>query len=777
MRLFKYFLLLFTGIFLFCFSHHAYSQAGPIGSWNSFLSYATNKSLTLAGKNIYVGGISGLFSVNTETHEIHKYNTVQGLTELNVEIVKYDAADKALFIAYTSTNIDILFQRGGGNTLPEDFEKVNMVDIYRKVVIGTKEIHDVYFNSGLAYISTSFGIVVYDMKKREVKDSYLNIGPGATVPDVYGITINGTKIYASTSTGILEAPLNSNLLDYNSWTTIHPGPGGAIASFNNIVYALADSMIMSYNGTAWTVIDGRRIYTSLNFDVNNNRLLIARPVNNFILVNASGAMDSSTLQVQYPVMALLSDDAVWMIPQNLGLMTRSISTGHTDFIAPSGPKTNDVFSLEYSGHGKDRKMLVMCGKFTPRLEPTYSNAGFYSIEKYEAKYYQGPNQNAFDTIRDCIVSATSADGSHTYIGTFGYGMLELVNDNLTNVYSMQAPSFFNVRPATAWGPKIMGLAFDSKQNLWISNMLSSSRPVYVKTPAGEWHQFTINNVLGSRDVIGKVVVDQDDIKWITTFESNGLIAFKENNLNDPDNVNVRWLNDQPGQGALASKDVQCVAVDHDGEVWVGTANGISVFSSPGRVFDQDAPDSRTPYVREGSVGVPLLQYQTVTCIEIDGANRKWIGTKNGLWLFNVDGSKPVVYFNTDNCPLYSNNIIDLELDPESGELYIATDKGLIIFKTDAVEGGEEFGDVYAYPNPVRPGYTGPIAIKGLISDCTVKITDMAGNLVFETVSLGGQAIWDGNDFNGNRAHSGVYMVFASNKDGSKHFQTKIAIVN
>ena len=110
-------------------------------------------------------------------------------------------------------------------------------------------------------------------------------------------------------------------------------------------------------------------------------------------------------------------------------------------------------------------------------------------------------------------------------------------------------------------------------------------------------------------------------------------------------------------------------------------------------------------------------------------------------------------------------------------MYIATDKGLIVYKTDAVAGGEEFGDVYAYPNPVRPGYTGTIAIKGLIADCIVKITDVAGNLVYETTSNGGEATWDGNDFSGHRASSGIYLVFASNKDGTKHYQTKIAFVN
>jgi hypothetical protein len=420
----------------------------------------------------------------------------------------------------------------------------------------------------------------------------------------------------------------------------------------------------------------------------------------------------------------------------------------------------------------------MGGNYSARLLPAYNSSRYYTVENYFPNYYSGVNVNAFDTVRDCVISATSSDGSETYIGTFGSGLVEIINGTINDVIGKGTAAKLTWRPgASVDGVKITGLKFDEDNNLWLINFLADSKPIHCRLADGTWKRFTIHGLLGTRDVLGKVVVDNNGTKWITTFEANGLLVFKENDLNDEDNVNVRLLNDQKDQGALASKDVQCVAVDNDGEIWIGTANGVSVISSPRRIFDADAPDSRTPYVREGNIGVPLLQYETVTAIEIDGANRKWIGTRNGLWLFNSDGSKALKNFNIENSPLYSNNILDLELNTKTGELFIATDKGLIIYKTDAVAAGEEFGDVYAYPNPVRPGYTGTIAISGLIADCTVKITDIAGNLVYETTSIGGQAVWDGNDFHGRRANSGVYLVFASSKDGLKHYQTKIAFVN
>ncbi len=755
-----------------------FSQPIGIGSWNSYLSYANQKYITRAQKMIYVGGASGLFSFNTETDEVQRINTIHGLSELDVAMVKYDPVNKALFVGYESTNIDILFQNGGEVSNISDFTKVQVSDLFRYNVVGTKSLNDVYFRDQYAYIATSFGIIVYDMQRREVKDSYLNIGPNGTVPDVFGIAINDNKIYASTTYGVMQAPLNtfSNLSNSASWSiitdTILHETSNDIVSYNNKIYAVIDSTLKVYDGVQWSLYSGSKKHSLFGYDVYNNQLLTMTE-DTFIVESANGSRQN--ISERFPQMAVLLNDNIWFIKNDFGLIGKAISSGGIRFISPSGPRFNDVFSLNYNNN----KMWVMGGKYSLRLAPAYSNTQFYTIDNYIPQYYpyNGINYSAFDTLRDCVVSATSNDGSHTYIGTFNYGMMELTNGDISNVLGIGAPANFKVRSGVAGGVKVLGLAFDKEDVLWAVNFLSGDKPIYCRLPDGTWKNFSINSLLGTRDVLGKVVIDQNGTKWIRTFEGNGLLAFKENDFNDPYNVNTRLLNDQKGQGALVSKEVQCVAIDNDGEVWIGTNNGISVISSPRRVFDNDAPDARTPYVREGPIGVPLLQYETATAIEIDGANRKWIGTRNGLWLFNSDGSKALKNFNISNSPLFSNNIIDLELNPKTGELFIATDKGLMVYKTDAVDGGEDFGDVYAYPNPVRPGYKGPIAIKGLIANCIVKITDLAGNLVFETISNGGQAVWDGNDFNGNRASSGIYMVFASNKDGSKHYQTKIAFVN
>jgi hypothetical protein len=174
----------------------------------------------------------------------------------------------------------------------------------------------------------------------------------------------------------------------------------------------------------------------------------------------------------------------------------------------------------------------------------------------------------------------------------------------------------------------------------------------------------------------------------------------------------------------------------------------------------------------------LLGEQVVTAIEVDGANRKWLGTAGGgVYLVSDDGLEQIHQFNAGNSPLLSDNIIDISIDGISGEVFMGTDKGIISFRGEALTGSTFYDKVVVYPNPVREDYQGPVAIKGLVERTTVKIMDMSGNLVFETESLGGQALWDGTNFTGERVATGVYMVFLSNSDGTLTHVTKLLFIH
>ncbi|MGK0389384.1 MAG: hypothetical protein ACI94Y_002124, partial [Maribacter sp.] len=223
--------------------------------------------------------------------------------------------------------------------------------------------------------------------------------------------------------------------------------------------------------------------------------------------------------------------------------------------------------------------------------------------------------------------------------------------------------------------------------------------------------------------------------------------------------------------------VHDITLDLDGDMWAGTEEGIIIFECGGNVFDSSCQGTKRIVERDDGNNAYLLESESVRCIAVDGANRKWCGTTNGVFLISEDGLEEIYHFTKDNSPLFNNIINDIVINERTGEVYIGTNSGIITYQGDATVGGVVHdAEVFAFPNPVRPDYKGPIAIRGLPQNANVKITDVSGTLIYETTANGGQAIWDGRDYNGREASSGVYLVFSVNKKNLTNpdgFVTKI----
>jgi hypothetical protein len=221
-----------------------------------------------------------------------------------------------------------------------------------------------------------------------------------------------------------------------------------------------------------------------------------------------------------------------------------------------------------------------------------------------------------------------------------------------------------------------------------------------------------------------------------------------------------------------------VETDLNGDVWVGTSEGPVVFECD--PFETNCRGSRRKVLQDSIVAF-LLETEDILCIEVDGANRKWFGTRNGIFVQSSDGEIQELKLDINNSPLIDNTINDLDFDGSTGLMYIATAQGIQAYRTDATEGTRSHipENVYAYPNPVRPEFVGDIAIKGLARDANIKITDINGKLIYETKANGGLALWNGRDYNGNRAASGVYLVFSASSqdlDNVDSFVTKIMVI-
>ena len=383
------------------------------------------------------------------------------------------------------------------------------------------------------------------------------------------------------------------------------------------------------------------------------------------------------------------------------------------------------------------------------------------------------NFNYIDAVR---ITPSPFHSNEFYISSWGNGILVYRDGQFIENFNPSNSSLETIIPGAFC--RIGGVVFDSKGNLWASNA-GVTNPISIRTPDGTWKGFPYQSLIGSQRQ-SDIVLSPSGHLWVIIPSGGGLFVL--NPGNDPLTMSshqARKLMLSDSDGASLPNDIYSIAFDREGYLWIGTTEGVLVSYNPQRVFEPslfNAQRVKIPDVVQG-LAVFLLETETVTSIAIDGANRKWLGTqRSGVFLQSADGSTQLLNFTKDNSPLPSNNIQHIGLHPKTGEVFFATDKGLISYRGDATEPSSRFGKVYAFPNPVRPDYNGVITITGLIDKTIVKITDVAGNLVYETQSLGGQATWDGKNIQGNRVSTGVYLFFCADSKGEQSAVGKILFV-
>jgi ligand-binding sensor domain-containing protein len=226
-------------------------------------------------------------------------------------------------------------------------------------------------------------------------------------------------------------------------------------------------------------------------------------------------------------------------------------------------------------------------------------------------------------------------------------------------------------------------------------------------------------------------------------------------------------------------NVYSIAEDLEGNIWVGTDQGPLVYYNPEKVFTEKLNAFRIKIPRnDGSNTYDyMLQTELITSIAIDGADRKWLGTeKAGAYLLSSDGTVQVKKYTVENSPILSNSIVSVAVSDKTGDVWFGTSKGIQSVRGDATEGLDEFTNVYAFPNPVRQEFSGNLTITGLVRDSRIKITDVSGNLVYETESSGGMASWDLNTYNGQRVATGVYLIFCASNDGTDSCVIKVLVI-
>lgn len=305
--------------------------------------------------------------------------------------------------------------------------------------------------------------------------------------------------------------------------------------------------------------------------------------------------------------------------------------------------------------------------------------------------------------------------------------------------------------------------WDNQQKFWIADYANG----LVSNISGTYKSYSPT----SQDTLfqyrkDSIVLDSDKNRWTRLGAYQGIMV-------ETPAKQRTYLYSGKGQGNLPSTTVASMTLDKYGQIWVGTTAGVAVFDDPASVVSGRNLDAYTPIFEKRR----LLANETVTTIAIDGGNRKWMGTNNGVFLFSEDGTELVSNFTVANSPLPSNQISYISIEPSTGEVFMRTSQGMVSYQGTAMEAGDNIsGKALIYPNPVRPEYEGLITIDGLYENVVVKITDVAGRLIYETKSNGSRAVWNGQYPTGGKVPTGIYYVMTSTDEGNQALMGKIAVV-
>jgi streptogramin lyase len=772
-------ILLFALLSLFL---HSYAQ-NKKGGWQDYLSYTNATKVAVGNDKIYCATEGGLLFYDRQDNSINKFSGLRELSEFGIKTIAYSDENKVLVIAYDNSNIDLVFETG----------VVNLSDIKRKQITGDKTINNISFIDNQAYLSCAFGIVVLNIEKREVKDTYF-IGDGGTSISVFDVEADDLYLYAATENGILKADkTGSNLLDYQNWVRIEN-----IAHFNekfNHLESHAGNIIVNYTtdqndqdemyiqlGSDWNRYLPEIKYAS-DIQSDGNIMVVSGQAEIYLIDDSHsilGKLDAyqlngTTISPINPRSANVSSDGVlWIADYSNSLV--KVSGQNFETIYPSGPLNNSMFSMT----GANSDVWIAAGGRTDSWNNAWQAPLF---QRYNSNgwtyFYSGTvaEMNGFGDVVNVLVDPK--DPAHIFVGSWGGGVLEFRNDEFQNRFTNKNSLLQTALPQFPDEPfvRIGGMDFDSEGNLWITNSEVTQNLLKYSTD-GEWEAFTLPEVANNKS-IGKVVVTKNDDKWIQVPRGNNAYVVDKTGERKKQLIVRSYFNNGKEEKYTNMNDIYSMVEDNEGAIWIGTSVGVAVYNNPSRIWDTDAFYASQPGLDlNDGLYHPLLSTETVTAIAVDGANRKWFGTKNsGVYLISENGENEIQHFTKENSPLLTNTIKSIAINPKSGEVFFGTDEGLISYQGDATEGNKSYNNVYVYPNPVRETYDGPVTVTGLIENTDIKITDISGNLVFKTTSFGGDAVWDGNNLNGNRVKTGIYLVFCNDESGEETHITKLLFIN
>lgn len=752
--------ILFLTLFQFGF---AQSQL----SWQGYFSFNEIKDISESPNTVFAASENALFFKNAASNVLKTKTTVDGLSGQTISAVYHSEAFKKTILGYENGLMIIINETDGSIT-----KKVDIIN--KQLPSSLKKINHIMEHNGLLYVACDFGIVQFNLATLQFGDTYFIGDNGAEISVKQTAFFNGF-IFAATSSGMRKADAASvNLNDFSQWTVVNAGDWSSVEALDSELIAInASGYVHRYNSINFigflqlpqSSSDMRAVNHNLFITipntvyVYNNQMILSRQISNTQVLDNSLVFTCATAV----------GDLLHIGTKDKGLMTSSLSsTGVFVNSTPAGPFRNNIFSLDVTPN----VLWAVYGDYDTYYNPYDLDS--YGISKYTSSSWLNiPYSQVYDAKSITRIIVNPKNEKQVYASSFFSGLLRVENDVPSFLYNEKNSGLESI---TYEGPnykdvRINGTAFDKTGNLWITNSRIKNGLKVLKAN-GQWQSYATSSILNNAETTSyaNIVIDRNNTKWIST-SNEGVIAFNET-------ANTfKKMTFGVDAGNLPAADVRSVIIDTKNQLWIGTTKGLRVLSNVGS-FQSDSQLKANPIIiMEDNLAQELMYEQFITSIAVDGSNNKWIGTADsGVFMVSPNGQETKYHFTINNSPMPSNMVNDIKINSVTGEVFIATNKGMISFKGVATGANDDLSNVYVYPNPVRPTYSGTVKVAGLLDKANVKITDIEGNLVFETTSEGGTIEWDTTAFGKYKVASGVYMVFISAQDGGETKVKKVMII-